>query len=133
MLYMARLSFEFFFMLKLIKRLWLSDASLIYFCSVALLIILMLSFFEYNPGFNQRTTLGRLYENTFITAGLLLILVIGLVKLHIAKVEERRTVCLVFAGMLWGLALVSNIFFDVGLSLTLLFAGGDLYRKIRHV
>lgn len=130
---MGRSSFEFFFMLKLIKRLWLSDAGLIYFCTVALLIILTLSFFEYNPGFNQRTSLGRLYENKSITAGLLLILVIGLVKLHIAKVEERRTVCLVFAGMLWGFSLVSNIFFDVGLSLALFFAGGDLYRKNRHV
>ena len=119
-------------MLKPSKQFLLSDIGPLYFASVILLIILTLSLFEYNPGFIQRTSLARLYENKIVTAGLLLIFAIGLIKLHTAKVEERRTASLVFAGVLWGLSLASAFAFDIGIFLTLSLAASNLYRENRH-
>ena len=112
----------------LFRSLHRSDTTLLYAFFVVQAVVLMLSLSGIDPGFWPKTTLAKLYHHPLINALLALVILVGLIKLMLARAEARAANALVFAGFLLGIGAACAFAFDVGVFVAYLFAAVNLYR-----
>jgi len=115
-------------MFERVKSLHRSDTTLLYAFFVVQAVVLMLSLSGIDPGFWPKTTLAKLYHHPLINALLALVILVGLIKLMLARAEARAANALVFAGFLLGIGAACAFAFDVGVFVAYLFAAVNLYR-----
>ena len=115
-------------MFERIKSLHRSDTTLLYVFFILQAVVLMLSLGGIDPGFWPKTTLAKLYHHPLINALLALVILVGLIKLMLARAGARAANALVFAGFLLGIGAACAFAFDVGVFAAYLFAAVNLYR-----
>lgn len=115
-------------MFERIKSLHRADTTLLYVFFVVHAVVLMLSLGGLDPGFWPKTTLARLYHHPLINALLALVLLVGWIKLMLARAEARAANALVFAGFLLGIGAACAFAFDVGVFVAYLLVAVNLYR-----
>lgn len=115
-------------MFERIKVLHRSDTTLLYAFFVLQAVVLMLSLGGIDPGFWPKTTLAKLYHHPLINSLLALVILVGLIKLMLAREEARAANALVFAGFLLGIGAACAFAFDVGVFVAYLLAAVNLYR-----
>lgn len=115
-------------MYERIKSLLRADTMLLFVFFVVHAVVLMLSLGGLDPGFWPKTTLAKLYQHPLINALLALVLLVGWIKLTLARAEARAVSALVFAGFLLGIGAACAFAFDVGVFVAYLLMAVNLYR-----
>jgi hypothetical protein len=115
-------------MFERIKSLHRADTTLLYVFFVVHAVVLMLSLGGLDPGFWPKTTLAKLYHHALINALLASVLLVGWIKLMLARAEARAANALAFAGFLLGIGAACAFAFDVGVFVAYLLVAVNLYR-----
>lgn len=97
--------------------------------TVALAALMLLSALGIDGDWKPKTTPFRLVNEPFIGWSLTLVLIAGLVMIRIGDELAQCVSALVFAGLIFGLALVTGFFWDPWLTYPLSISAGPIVRS----